>query len=276
LSTTAFDQKFGEAWLATVPQAPGVYRYLDAAGAVIYVGKAKNLRRRLSNYRNATGKKVHRKLRRLVKAAHSLNYEVCGSERAALLREGELIRLLKPAFNIDGAFAFLYPFLGLGSWDKHVLLCFTTTPEEFRALPLTWYGCFRSRPRVKTAFEALVALLSLIGHREKATRLPPFPKLRGSRLVGMRQLPSALSDGLVPFFDGGSPAVLKDLSRSLLDRPRALQDPSLVQEHLTALVRFFEADAVPLREALHTAGNSAATVSQAERDNLFIRATISE
>jgi excinuclease ABC subunit C len=49
--TRAFDRRLGDDFLATVPRSPGVYRVLDAGGVVVYVGKAVNLRRRLSRYR---------------------------------------------------------------------------------------------------------------------------------------------------------------------------------------------------------------------------------
>ena len=52
-----FDQRFGVDFLAGVPTAPGVYRFLDAAGALLYVGKAGSLRRRLAQYRTAGRKK---------------------------------------------------------------------------------------------------------------------------------------------------------------------------------------------------------------------------
>ena len=79
-----FDQKFGEGLLARVGTGPGVYRYSDAEGVVIYVGKAKNLRRRLASYRNAGRKKAHRKMRRIVKAASSLkNMRSAGGTQTA-------------------------------------------------------------------------------------------------------------------------------------------------------------------------------------------------
>ena len=183
MSRALFDEKFGDALVPGAPTSPGVYRYASADGVVIYVGKAKNLRRRLSNYRNATRKKGHRKLRTLVREADSLVYELCETEEAALLRENELIGELKPAYNVDGAFAFLYPSLGVGQWDKHTLLCFTTQPEQFEPLGLTWYGCFRSRPRAKLAFEALISLLLFVAHREKTTRLLTTFKLSQSAKI---------------------------------------------------------------------------------------------
>ena len=59
-----FDQRFGVDFLAGVPTAPGVYRFLDAAGALLYVGKAGSLRRRLAQYRTAGRKKNERKRQR--------------------------------------------------------------------------------------------------------------------------------------------------------------------------------------------------------------------
>jgi len=48
-----FERKFGTDFLATVPREPGIYRMYDAAGGLFYVGKARNLRRRLAQYRTA-------------------------------------------------------------------------------------------------------------------------------------------------------------------------------------------------------------------------------
>jgi excinuclease ABC subunit C len=175
-----FDEKFGPDLLVDLSTGPGVYLFKNAAGVVIYVGKAKNLRRRLQSYRNSSRKKAHRKMVRLVKAAHSVSFELVTSEQDALLRENALIQELKPKFNVDGAFSFLYPALGVTTTERHTLLCMTTAPEQFRALELGWFGTFRSRPRVKLAFEALVELLSMIGHREKKNALPEHPRLPGA------------------------------------------------------------------------------------------------
>lgn len=274
MSRATFDDKFGETLVSDAPTTPGVYRYLGADGEVLYVGKAKNLKRRLSNYRNATRKKAHRKMRILVREADSVVYEACASEAAALLREGELIRTLRPSYNVDGAFAFLYPSLGWGEWDKHTLLCFTTQHEEFSHLNLRWHGSFRSRPRVKEAFDALVRLLSFIAHREKAARLPSYPRLRGSRLVGLRQVPREVAQALPAFFAGEHSSLPRHIARLLLAKPKALREASGVQEDLRLLMRFYEADAVRLREALLRLDKPGTFVCQDERDALFIHASV--
>lgn len=271
VSARDFDLKFGEGLLALIGTGPGVYRYADADGVVIYVGKAKNLRRRLASYRNAGRKRTHRKMRRIVKAASSLSYEEVETEEAALLVENKLIRELKPVLNIDGAFAFLYPAIGVAFTEKHSLLCFTTQPEEYATQGLSWYGTFRSRLRAKLAFDALVELASLIGHKEKRTALPAHASLRGSRFVGLRQLPPALAAGLPRFFAGEDGAFLGELARALLHKPRARREASDVQEKLGFLKHFYEQDAVRLREALKKRGETGTYVAGADRDALFIR-----
>jgi excinuclease ABC subunit C len=267
-----FDKKFGAKFLSEVPACPGVYRYLGEQGQVLYVGKAKNLRRRLGNYRLATRKKRHRKMRTLVRVAVRLEIEPLATEEAALLLEGELIRSLRPPYNVDGAYEFLYPSLGVGIWDKHLLLCATTQPELYEALPLAFYGCFRSRPRVLTSFDALTDLLGLLGHREKLARLPPAPRLRGSRLVGFRQVPADVQALLVSFFAGEDARLLGVLARLLLAHPRACRNAVAVEEHLKTLRHFFDTDAARLRNALQVLGRPAEHVPRQERDALFIRA----
>jgi excinuclease UvrABC nuclease subunit len=267
-----FDDKFGAQLWSEAPTCPGVYRFLDAKGVVLYVGKAKNLRRRLANYRNASRKRVHRKLRVLVSKASALTYELCESDHAAQLRESELIRQLRPRYNVEGAFDFLYPSIGVGECARTTLVCFTTRPEEFEPLGLRWYGCFRSRPRVKLAFEGLVELLSLIAHREKSAHLPEYPRLKGSRMVGFRRVPKDVAQSLDVFFAGKDRTLASQLARLLLDKPRALQSAADVQEWLQQLAHFFTEDAERLRRALDVVGDSSHHIARDERDALFIRA----
>lgn len=269
---TTFDEKFGAGFVGSLPTGPGVYRFANDEGVVLYVGKAKNLRRRLANYRNATRKRVHRKLRVLVREATRLFYETCESEQAALLREVELIRELQPHYNVDGAFTFLYPSIGIGTRNRTTLLCFTTQPEAFAALNLNWYGCFRSRPRTKAAFLALVDALMLVAHREKRGQLPAHPVLKGSVFLGLRQVPSELVLALPAFLAGEHMGFAAKLSLQLLSKPRALHNAAEVQRGLNALAHFFEADAARLHRALQLLGLGRVHVEQAELDAVLIRA----
>ena len=269
----AFDEKFGSALVESLPQGPGIYLFRDAEQGVLYVGKAKNIRRRLQNYRNASRRKVHRKMRTLVREASSLEVRVQESESDALLEENALIRKLRPPYNVDGAFAFLYPAVGIGQRDGHMLLCFSTKPEAYAELDLLWFGTFRSRPRAKESFDALVELLALIGHLSKRTQLPAHRSVRGSRLVGLRQLPRELPERLAHFLGGEDRELLPTLSTALLAKPRARHDAARVEERLRVLDRFYEADTRKLRLAMERLGRTETYVPQDERDSLFISAS---
>ncbi len=272
MSRRLFDARFGEAFIDGLPTGPGVYVFRNDRREVLYVGKAKNLRRRLQHYRRAGRRKAHRKMRTLVREAASLEVRTLGSEREALLAENAMIRELSPRFNVDGAFAFLYPAVGLGCRDGHTLLCFSAKPEAFSALGLEWFGTFRSRPRAKDAFDALVELLAFVSHVSKRTQLPAHPRLRGSRLVGLRQLSRDLADRLGPFLGGQDRGLLAGLAASLLSKPRACRNAASVEDRLRRLDHFYEVDAHRLRQVLTRLGRSGPFVPQAERDALFIAA----
>jgi excinuclease ABC subunit C len=269
VGTKLFDRKFGAELLRTLPAGPAVYLFKDEDGSVLYAGKAKDVRRRLASYRNASRRKAHRKMRRLVREASTLEVRPQPTERDALLLENELIRTLRPAFNVDAAYSFLYPSIGVGTQDRQTLLAFTTGISEFAETPVRWYGCFHSRLRARDAFDALVSLLDHVGHRELRSALPRAPRRRGSRWVGHRGVAS-LTPGLEGWLAGESHAVLGELASLLLEKPDARNDAVRVQEDLRLLRDFYELDARPLRQVLRAAGRSGHYVSQDERDSLFI------
>lgn len=87
-----------KATIATLPSSPGVYQYYNKDGVIIYVGKAVNLKRRVSSYFN----KVHDSVKTniLVRNIHSMKYIVVNSENEALLLENNLIKKYQPRYNI--------------------------------------------------------------------------------------------------------------------------------------------------------------------------------
>jgi len=108
--TQAADSFDAKQFLKTVPKQPGVYRMLDAGGTIIYVGKAKVLKNRLSSYFK---KKVDSpKTRVLVSKIASVEFTVTNTENEALLLENNLIKELKPRYNIlyrdDKSYPYIY------------------------------------------------------------------------------------------------------------------------------------------------------------------------
>jgi excinuclease ABC subunit C len=266
-----FDRKFGEAWLKALPAAPGVYLFRDAAGEVLYAGKAKDVRRRLQSYRNATRRKAHRKMRALVRDASSLEVRPQPSERDALLLENELIRTLRPRYNVDAKFSFLYPAIGVGRLGDLALLGFTTAPDTWQELGLRWHGVFRPRRRARDAFDALVALIERLAHRESRSRLPRVPRPRGARLVAFRRLDTDLQQRIGQLLAGESPAAIEELSLRLLEKTDARHESARVQADLRRVAAFFRSDLSKLQDALRVAGRTGSFLPQAERDALFIQ-----
>ena len=85
-------------FVSRLPYKPGVYRMFDAHGNVLYVGKAKSLKKRVTAY---TSYKRHPiRIQRMIRATHDMEFVICGSETEALLLEASLIKRLKPRYNI--------------------------------------------------------------------------------------------------------------------------------------------------------------------------------
>ena len=80
------------------PSAPGVYRMVDAHGAVLYVGKAKNIRKRITSYARPTA--YDPRIERMIAATASLEFVSTRTETEALLLEANLIKRLRPRFNV--------------------------------------------------------------------------------------------------------------------------------------------------------------------------------
>ena len=95
-------QKTGHAlihdYLRTLDGSPGVYRMLDAQGAVLYVGKARDLKARGSNYARPSGHSA--RIARMIRDTHSMMFLTTRTETEALLLEQNLIKQLKPRYNV--------------------------------------------------------------------------------------------------------------------------------------------------------------------------------
>lgn len=94
---------------SAIPQQPGIYKYFDARNSLIYVGKAKNIRKRVSSYFNKTlsNYKTHELVRRI----HRIEFTIVDSEQDAFLLENSLIKEFQPIFNINLKDDKTYPFI---------------------------------------------------------------------------------------------------------------------------------------------------------------------
>lgn len=87
-----------DAKVATLPSAPGVYRMLDAEGNALYVGKAKNLKARVRSYARPTGH--NNRILRMIEATRNMEFIRTETETDALLLEANLIKKMKPRYNV--------------------------------------------------------------------------------------------------------------------------------------------------------------------------------
>jgi excinuclease ABC subunit C len=88
-----------QAYLKTLPDAPGVYRMLDAKGDVLYVGKAKSLKKRVASYAKTGGHSE--RISRMIADTADMLFVTTQSETEALLLESNLIKRLKPRYNVS-------------------------------------------------------------------------------------------------------------------------------------------------------------------------------
>lgn len=241
----------------------------DAAGGLLYVGKARNLRRRLAQYRTARRTKKDRKRRALVRSADRIEWQPCASELEASLTEIGLIQTLRPLRNVAGAFPFLYPFIGIQVVGAETHFCLTTSPEAFAAFDL--HGAFRSREMTREAFFALMRLLGFVGH--PATRRPRdrLSVPRHSHLYVFRRLPREWPELWKALLRGASRVALEQLSLRLLDHDGACARSTAIHADLQAVERFFDDEASTLATAIAATGYGAYPVAQRDRDALFLR-----
>ncbi len=152
-NTVSYRPKRGE-----IPTTPGVYRFRDASGRVLYVGKAKNLRSRLSNYFGPL-QSLHERTRRMVTTASNVEWTVVGTEVEALQLEYTWIKEFDPPFNVQFKDDKSYPYLAitLGEEAPRVLVTRTTGIKGAR-----YFGPY---PKVWAVYETIDLMLKVFPMR---------------------------------------------------------------------------------------------------------------
>jgi excinuclease ABC subunit C len=132
------------------PSAPGVYRMLDAAGEVLYVGKAKNIKKRITSYTRPTGHDT--RIERVIAATAAVEFVTTATETEALLLEANLIKRLRPRFNVllrdDKSFPYIL--ITADHWAPQIL-----KHRGARTRPGQYYGPFASVWAVNRTVTAL-------------------------------------------------------------------------------------------------------------------------
>lgn len=140
----------------TLPQQPGVYRYLDEDGTILYVGKAKNLKNRVSSY-FGDRKDMPYKTRVMVKNAHHLEFTIVETEADALLLENTLIKNYQPRYNVMLKDAKSYSYLCIKN-ERFPRVFITRNVIRDGSI---YFGPYTSKTRLKIILDLIRQLFQL-------------------------------------------------------------------------------------------------------------------
>lgn len=273
-------ERLGESFFDAIPQEPGVYRMMDRKGNLLYVGKAKNLRRRLFTYRRVRKETATRKTIRLVRMIHDIEYEQTDCEESALLRENELLRAHRPPFNHANTQPETYYYITVtrkaGYWQFRLGM---REPTEFHT-NIRGYGAFKGHGQVRRSMGALLRQLAI--RVENLDSIFSLPSVLSRRLTPLnyklkiesldRSQESLLWRRLNQYLKGTASTLLvhmmaKAEQRDLLEA----QIGRLLLEDMERLHRFYERCSAKNYQMCKTFDLEPPLIPQDELDDLLVR-----
>ena len=136
----------------TLPAKPGVYRYYDETGQLLYVGKAKHLRKRVSSYFNKNDQGA--RIRMLVRKIERIEFTITNSEQDALLLENTLIKEHQPKYNVNLKDGKTYPYICVKK-ERFPRIFFTRRKINDGS---TYLGPYPSLGKVRSIFDFIKSL----------------------------------------------------------------------------------------------------------------------
>lgn len=240
-----------------IPTSPGVYRFRDAKGRVLYVGKAINLRQRLSNYFQPM-RNLHQRTRAMVLTASAVEWTVVGSDREALDLEYAWIKEFTPPFNVKFRDDKTYPYLAVTLADEAPRVMVTRN----RRIPgARYFGPYPKIWAVRDTIELMVRAFPIRTcsdssyKRAMQTGRPCFPGQIGrcggpcSGRVSIEEHREIVDDFLA-FMAHPDRAVVRLLEREMRDAAAefAYERAAKIRDRLQALENVLERSAVVLAE----------------------------
>ncbi len=149
--------------IRALPSSPGIYQYLDAKGRILYIGKAKNLAKRVRSYFNLTPtlrpkSTLSLRIQKMLGETSSLHYLIVESEHDALILENSLIKQLSPKYNILLRDDKTYPYIYLNLDDPYPR--FEITRKIITGKKIRYFGPFSTGAR--DILDSLYELLPLV------------------------------------------------------------------------------------------------------------------
>src|SRR5690348_12750230 len=222
------------------PSAPGVYRMFDAKGDVLYVGKAKNIRKRVTNYARPTA--YDARIARMIAATTTLEFVTTKTETEALLLEANLIKRLRPRFNVLLRDDKSFPYILITSdhWAPQIL-----KHRGARTRPGRYYGPFASAGAVNRTINALERAFLLRScsdsYFEARTRPCLLHQIKRCSAPCTREIDFAGYSELVSeaneFLSGRSRTVQKEMAHEMDEASAALdfERAAIYRDRLSAL-----------------------------------------
>lgn len=250
--TVAYKPKPGE-----IPTNPGVYRFRDADGRVLYVGKAKNLRARLSNY-FAPLHTLHERTRRMVMTAASVEWTVVATDVDSLQLEYQWIKEFDPPFNVRYRDDKSYPFMAITLADEAPRVIVT---RNRRIKGAKYFGPY---PKVWAVHDTIDLMIKVFPIRTcsdssykkaMATGRPCFPGQIGrcggpcSMKVTIEEHRAIVED-FIAFMSGGDQRFTRDLTARMREASAAMdyESAAVYRDKLQAIDAVLNKSALVLTE----------------------------
>ncbi|WP_404363008.1 excinuclease ABC subunit UvrC [Marinobacter sp.] len=214
-------------FLKQLTERPGVYRMMDASGEVLYVGKARNLKKRVASYFRQTG--LAPKTEALVSRINSIEVTITGSETEALLLEQNLIKSLRPPYNILLRDDKSYPYIYLSPHEDYPSLTFRR--GRTKKAKGTWFGPFPSSGAVKDSLNVLQKVFRIRNCNESYFRNRTRPCLQYQinrctapcvKYISPEDYQRDVRHASM-FLEGKNPAVINDLMKEMETAAQNLQ-----------------------------------------------------
>ena len=214
----------------TIPTEPGVYKFRDAAGRVVYVGKAKNLRARLNNYFQPP-EQLHPRTRQMVFTASKVEWTVVASEVEALQLEYTWIKRYDPWFNVMYRDDKTYPMLAVSVGEKYPRAFFYRGP---RRKGVRYFGPFSHAWAVRETLDLLTRVFpvrtcsnGVFNRHEQLGRPCLLGYIDKCSAPCVGRVDEAEYDeivsGFMGFMSGRTDAVVKGLTSQMMDASENLE-----------------------------------------------------
>jgi excinuclease ABC subunit C len=229
----------------SLPDGPGVYLFHDERGKVIYVGKAKSIRKRVASHFSNS---VTRGAVEMVDLIHHIEFLLVASEAEALLTEQSFIKQYKPRFNIRLRDDKSYPFLAISMDEDFPRVYFT---RERHRRDRLYFGPYSNAKKVRGTLDLLQKVFAFRscpgtepGRRSGSPCLDFYIKRCGAPCVGYqsREEYRAAIDGVVDFLSGRYRQIERDLERRMKEASDAqeFEQAALERNRLKAVRSLLE------------------------------------